>query len=133
VIEQRNAGSRAFYHHLADVEIGAARTEFDSTWRTLLPGDVQRHCRSARGAVAAPRGARADRQRPPAVLPIRADSQFDALFPLPGETVSPKGRSRSGSPISSKRWGGGLACLRRHPRLRERDPAHHLLGLYGIP
>jgi hypothetical protein len=40
VIEQRDAGARAFYHHVSDAEIQLARTEFDSAWRTLLPADV---------------------------------------------------------------------------------------------
>lgn len=40
VLEQRDRGGRAFYHHLTDAEIALARTEFDRAPRTLLPADV---------------------------------------------------------------------------------------------
>lgn len=40
VLEQRKGGGRAFYHHLSDREISAARTEFDLGPRTLLPRDI---------------------------------------------------------------------------------------------
>lgn len=41
VLEQRDAGRRAFYSHLSDAEIQLARTDFDTAWRTLLPADIQ--------------------------------------------------------------------------------------------
>jgi hypothetical protein len=81
VLEQRQGGGRAFYHHLSDSEIQLAPTEFDSAWRTLLPSEVPLtddvlekllpHL-EALEAIAAGRAA----QRPP-----RLDTQFDALFP----------------------------------------------------
>jgi len=40
VMEQRKEGGRAFYHHLSDREISAARTEFDLGPLTLLPREV---------------------------------------------------------------------------------------------
>lgn len=41
VDEQRGRGGRAFYHHLSDREIASARTEFDTSFRTLLPRDLE--------------------------------------------------------------------------------------------
>jgi hypothetical protein len=81
VLEQRQDGGRAFYHHLSDQEIKLARTEFDSAWRTLLPADVTPgpdaldrllpHL-EALEALAAGR---------PVKSPERLDSQFDTFFP----------------------------------------------------
>ncbi|MGC4118291.1 MAG: vWA domain-containing protein [Myxococcales bacterium] len=41
VLQQREAGKRAFYYHLADEEISAGRTAFDTGQRTLLPARPQ--------------------------------------------------------------------------------------------
>jgi hypothetical protein len=81
VLEQRQDGGRAFYHHLSDQEIKLARTEFDSAWRTLLPADVTPgpdaldrllpHL-EALEALAAGR---------PVKSPERLDAQFDTFFP----------------------------------------------------
>ncbi len=81
VIEQRDAGGRAFYHHVSDAEIQLARTDFDSAWRTLLPADVSvttdalerlmPHLEALESIAAG---------RPVQTLESQ-DSQFDALFP----------------------------------------------------
>jgi hypothetical protein len=41
VLEQREKGHRAFYHHLSDTEIGLLPSEFDSAWRSLWPAHVE--------------------------------------------------------------------------------------------
>jgi hypothetical protein len=81
VLEQRRAGARAFYHHLSDLEIQLARTEFDSAFRTLLPSDAPMgpdtlekllpHLEALEAIV---------HGRPPTALG-RVELQFDALFP----------------------------------------------------
>jgi len=81
ILEQRDAGGRAFYHHLSDQEIQLARTDFDSAWRTLLPADVTPgpealerllpHLEALESLAAG---------RPVKVLQ-RLDGQFDTFFP----------------------------------------------------
>lgn len=82
VTNQRALGGRAFYQHLADAEIALVQTDFDSTWRTLLPPDVDAtpdvlerllpHL-EALEAIAARRSVDGEASPP---------NQFDALFPL---------------------------------------------------
>ncbi|HEY3450777.1 MAG TPA: vWA domain-containing protein [Myxococcales bacterium] len=55
VLQQRDAGKRAFYYHLADEEITAGRTAFDTGQRTLLPARPQ--------VELGPTGARNDKLR----------------------------------------------------------------------
>jgi hypothetical protein len=81
VIEQRDAGGRAFYHHVSDAEIQLARTDFDSAWRTLLPADVpvttdvlERLAPHLEALETIAQGREVKRTQAP-------DSQFDALFP----------------------------------------------------
>ncbi|MFT3837685.1 MAG: vWA domain-containing protein [Myxococcaceae bacterium] len=85
VLSQRAEGSRAFYHHLDDHEIGAARTEFDTAWRTLLPPDVPPTPGVLEGLLPHLEALEAIALSRPSVAPVRADSQFDALFPSPGD------------------------------------------------
>jgi hypothetical protein len=81
VIEQRDAGGRAFYHHVSDAEIQLARTDFDSAWRTLLPADVAvtsdvlEHLAPHLEALETIAQGR-EMKRPQSL-----ESQFDALFP----------------------------------------------------
>lgn len=81
VLDQRQRGQRAFYQHLSDPEISGARTEFDCSWRTLLPPEVPASPAALQTLwphLAAleeiSRGRRAPRPDP---LPC----SFDALFP----------------------------------------------------
>lgn len=81
VIQQRDRGARAFYHHVSDAEIQLARTDFDSAWRTLLPPDVPvttdvlerllPHLEALESIAAGRDVARSEPETP----------QFDALFP----------------------------------------------------
>ncbi len=81
VVDQRASGIRAFYHHLSDPEIALVRTEFDSAWRTLLPPDVDVTSDVLEGLLPHLEALDAIAANRPAVLPVRADGQFDTLFP----------------------------------------------------
>jgi hypothetical protein len=88
VLEQRGQGERAFYSHLSDAEIGVAPTEFDSTFRTLLPPDVPATLGALEAllphleALEAIASGRAAPER------LRSAGQFDALFTIPVEPPS---------------------------------------------
>jgi hypothetical protein len=133
VLEQRQGGGRAFYHHLSDAEITAARSDFDSAWRTLLPDEVE------------PSGAALERLLPHlealealalgrAVKPsVQSAAQFDTLFPEappPGRAPAPTvarlvdvleaiGEAAALAPIDA-RAAEAVALLT------------HLLALYGL-
>ncbi len=134
VLEQRNAGSRAFYHHLADVEIGVARTEFDSTWRTLLPADVAASAGALEALLPHLEALEQIAGGRPAVLPTRADGQFDAMFPPPGGVAAAQG------PLAA-RLADILDAVGEAASLASADSRgsesvtllNHLLALYGIP
>lgn len=81
VLEQRHSGARAFYHHLTDAEIATARTEFDSTWRTLLPADLPATAGLLETLMPHLEALEAIAQGREARPPQRADQQFEALFP----------------------------------------------------
>ncbi|MEW6430758.1 MAG: vWA domain-containing protein [Myxococcota bacterium] len=81
VLEQRRGGGRAFYSHLSDSEIQLVKTEFDSAWRTLLPAEVPLTDDVLERLVPHLEALEAIAEKRPARLPVRADSQFDALFP----------------------------------------------------
>jgi Mg-chelatase subunit ChlD len=99
VLEQRAQGARAFYHHLSDAEIALARTEFDSSWRTLLPRDVPVGRELAEQLLPHLEALEAIASRRPVTARARADLPFDTLFPLPngvapqGASLFPKSRS----------------------------------------
>lgn len=81
VLEQRDRGGRAFYHHLSDAEIQLARTDFDSAWRTLLPADAPITSDALERLVPhleALERIAAGRAVP---QPATQEAQFDALFP----------------------------------------------------
>jgi len=90
VLEQRQGGGRAFYHHLSDAEIQLARTEFDSAWRTLLPSEVPLTDDVLERLLPHLEALEAIASGRPAKAPERLDLQFDALFP---ETPA-KGRAQ---------------------------------------
>lgn len=81
VLDQRARGSRAFYHHLYDRELAAARTEFDAHFRTLLPSDME--ITAASLELLAPQLEALEQVAAglPAISPARAEASFDALFP----------------------------------------------------
>lgn len=134
VIEQRDAGRRAFYSHLSDAEIQLARTEFDTAWRTLLPADV-----TVTGDVLeklAPHLEALERiAAGRTVAPAEAPShEFDALFPeaaTPG-IPPPTQLGRIVDIVEAVAETSGLA-----PADGRRGEAItlllHLLQLYSIP
>ena len=81
VLEQRKTGARAFYHHLTDAEIATARTEFDSTWRTLLPADVPTTPGLLETLLPHLEALEAIAQGLEARVAARSDAQFEAMFP----------------------------------------------------
>jgi hypothetical protein len=90
VLEQRQTGARAFYHHLSDAEIATARTEFDSTWRTLLPADVPTTPGLLETLLPHLEALEAIAQGLEARLSPRSDAQFEALFPETPSAVAVK-------------------------------------------
>lgn len=89
VLEQRQGGGRAFYHHLSDGEIQLAKTEFDSAWRTLLPTEAPLTDDALERLLPHLEALEAIAERRPSPHAPRADAQFDALFP----ERPPKGRA----------------------------------------
>ncbi len=81
IVEQRDAGGRAFYHHVSDAEIQLARTDFDSAWRTLLPADVAVTSDALERLVPHLEALEAIAQGRPVHKSATQASQFDALFP----------------------------------------------------
>jgi Mg-chelatase subunit ChlD len=87
VAEQREAGTRAFYHHMSDAEIGLAPTEFDSTFRTLLPPEVPPTVGALEGLLPHLEALEAIARGRPAPETTRTAGQFDALFMLPPQAL----------------------------------------------
>lgn len=81
IIEQRDAGGRAFYHHVSDAEIQLARTDFDSAWRTLLPADVAVTSDALEKLVPHLEALESIASGRPVQKMASQDSQFDTLFP----------------------------------------------------
>ncbi len=133
VVEQRNVGGRAFYHHLSDAEIGVARTEFDSTWRTLLPGDVPATVGALEALLPHLEALEQIAAGRPALVPLRAEGQFEALFPQSHSGVSAEG------PLS-QRLADILDAVGEASSLESADSRssesvtllNHLLALYGV-
>ncbi|HSP77659.1 MAG TPA: vWA domain-containing protein, partial [Myxococcaceae bacterium] len=139
VMEQRARGGRAFYHHLSDRELQWARTEFDSSWRTLLPEEVPispeiveqltPHL-EALAAVASGRSASA---------PVVSDASFDALFPPPEQLSRAQAADDSGPELQA-RIADILDALLEAASLvsvdsRSRESLsllQHLLGVYQL-
>ncbi|MFZ5446946.1 MAG: vWA domain-containing protein [Myxococcota bacterium] len=134
VIEQRDAGGRAFYHHVSDAEIQLARTDFDSAWRTLLPADVaittdalERLLPHLEALDAIAQG----RAAPRGELPT---GQFDTLFP-----EAPMGAAREVPQL--QRLVDMLDAIAEAVGLAPAEGRRaeavtlltHLLQLYGVP
>jgi uncharacterized protein with von Willebrand factor type A (vWA) domain len=81
VLEQRDRGGRAFYHHLSDAEIQLARTDFDSAWRTLLPADAPVTSDALERLVPHLEALEQIAAGRAVARPIEQAAQFDALFP----------------------------------------------------
>jgi hypothetical protein len=136
VLEQRQHGGRAFYHHLSDAEVALAPTEFDSTWRTLYPAEAELGPEALEALLPHLEALEAIARGRPAPALVRADSQFDALFPLERPPLalppSPAFRARLGDLLDAVAEAAPLA-----PSERRASEAvallTHLLRLYGVP
>jgi hypothetical protein len=137
VVEQRQDGGRAFYNHLSDREISAARTEFDLGPRTILPREVPVDPAALEQLLphldALERLAEGRGPEKPAALEL----SFDALFPedpdtLPrGEAPLPSELERVADILDAIAEAGGLAPA----DLRGTESVallSHLLSLYGL-
>lgn len=133
VIEQRDAGGRAFYHHVSDAEIQLARTDFDSAWRTLLPADVAVTSDALEKLVPHLEALEAIASGRPVLKPTSQDSQFDTLFPE-------KPRSNAAAPVQLPRVIDVLEAIAEAVSLAPPEGRRseavtlltHLLQLYGI-
>lgn len=133
VIEQRDAGGRAFYHHVSDAEIQLARTDFDSAWRTLLPADVAVTSEALEKLVPHLEALEAIAAGRTVQKPASQDSQFDTLFP---EAT----RSTAAAPLQLPRVIDVLEAVAEAVSLAPADGRRgeavtlltHLLQLYGI-
>ena len=133
VIEQRDAGGRAFYHHVSDAEIQLARTDFDSAWRTLLPADVAVTTEALEKLVPHLEALEAIAAGRTVQKPASQDSQFDTLFP---EAT----RSTAAAPLQLPRVIDVLEAVAEAVSLAPADGRRgeavtlltHLLQLYGI-
>lgn len=133
VLEQRDAGGRAFYSHLSDAEIQLARTDFDTAWRTLLPADVKVTSEAldrllphldALQQVAAGQAVSAAADAP----------AFDALFPEVGATDAAESAlaQRLTDIVNAVAEAAGLAPAEGR-RAESVTLLLHLLGVYGVP
>lgn len=134
VIEQRDAGGRAFYHHVSDAEIQLARTDFDSAWRTLLPADVAVTSDALEKLIPHLEALETIAAGRPVPRLAEQDLQFDTLFPE---------RSRPGllAPPQLPRVVDVLEAIAEAVSLAPADGRRgeaatlliHLLQLYGLP
>ncbi len=134
VLEQREQGGRAFYHHLSDAEIALARTEFDSAWRTLLPQDAPPSPDALEKLLPHLEALDAIAQGRPAAAPERSDEQFDALFPEAPARSAPPAQlvQRLADVLEAVAEAASLAPA----DVRAADAVallSHLLKLYGVP
>ncbi len=134
IIEQRDAGGRAFYHHVSDAEIQLARTDFDSAWRTLLPADVAVTSDALEKLVPHLEALEAIAGGRPVQKSASQDSQFDALFPE-------KSRATAVAPPQLPRVIDVLEAIAEAVSLAPADGRRseavtlltHLLQIYGLP
>lgn len=136
VLEQRRAGARAFYHHLSDLEIQLARTEFDSAFRTLLPSDAPMGPDTLEKLLPHLEALEAIAQGRPRPVAGRSALQFDALFPssssAPMMSVSAPLRTRLLDILEAIAETAGLAPA--EGRAAEAvELLSHLLSVYSIP
>ncbi|MBK7860191.1 MAG: VWA domain-containing protein [Archangiaceae bacterium] len=135
VLEQRGQGERAFYSHLSDSEIGVAPTEFDTTFRTLLPPDVVPSPAALEGLLPHLEALEAIASGRPAPERLRSASQFESLFSVPADAPS----KRTAAPallrlvdvLDAVAEAASLAAM--DDRAQEAVVLLlHLLGLYGV-
>jgi hypothetical protein len=135
VIDQREAGSRAFYHHMSDSEIGLAPTEFDSTFRTLLPPEVPPTVGALETLLPHLEALEAIARGRPAPESTRSAGQFDALFtsiPAPtGKAPAAATLTRLSDILDAVAEAASLAPMDDRPQ-EAVVLLRHLLGLYGI-
>ncbi len=134
VLEQRERGGRAFYHHLSDAEINSARTEFDSTWRTLLPRDLPDGPAALDALMPHLEALEAVAQNRPAKLDRTSGEQFDALFPQPPEASTRERSEELDRVVDILEAIAEAASLAPAEQRAEESVTllNHLLGLYGI-
>jgi hypothetical protein len=137
VVEQRSKGGRAFYHHLSDPEIGSARTEFDSTWRTLLPRELPMTPAVLEALMPHLEALEAVAQGQVAVAPTRADGSFEALFPekTPAAGGEQRPREEEVNRIADLLDAVGEAASLAPADLRAAESVtllNHLLALYSL-
>jgi hypothetical protein len=145
VEEEREAGVRAFYHHLTDAEIASAPTDVDARFRTLLPQELTPSPDALEGLLANLEQLDLIAQGKGSEEEVRARPQasFDALFPItPPEGVSKPGASQEdASAEDCARVADLLDAVAEAASLalaEERAQEcvtllEHLLGLYEIP
>ncbi len=135
-LEQRQRGTRAFYHHLSDRELGEARTEFDSAWRTLLPPSVEVTSQALQALRPNLEALEALARRAP-VRPILTLETFDTLFPVP---EGPPPQLPEASVEEAARCADIVAAVAEAASLAPAEGRAeeasvlltHLLGVYGL-
>ena len=136
VLEQQEAGARAFYHALSDEDLAWGEQAFTAPWRTLLPLEVEVTPDSL--AQLGPHLEALERlaeegTRAPA--PVATEDSFDALFPrTPPATQAPPPPERTAR-VADLLWAvADVAALTPAPaRARESVVLlRHLLGVYGL-
>lgn len=132
IVEQREEGSRAFYHHLSDQEIKLARTDFDSAWRTLLPADVTPGPEALEQLLPHLEALEALASGRPVKQPQRLDGQFDTFFPAnPPVTKAALPAQRLADILDAVAEAASLASM--DSRASEAVAlVTHLLSVYGI-
>ncbi len=134
IVEQRDAGGRAFYHHVSDAEIQLARTDFDSAWRTLLPADVAVTSDALEKLVPHLEALEAIAQGRPVHKSASQESQFDALFPETprANAVAPPQLPRVVDVLEAIAEAVSLAPTEGR-RAEAVTLLTHLLQVYGMP
>ncbi|MDP2272078.1 MAG: vWA domain-containing protein [Archangium sp.] len=134
IVEQRDAGGRAFYHHVSDAEIQLARTDFDSAWRTLLPADVAVTSDALEKLVPHLEALEAIAQGRPVHKSATQESQFDALFPETprAQAVAPPQLPRVVDVLEAIAEAVSLAPTEGR-RAEAVTLLTHLLQVYGMP
>ncbi len=134
VLEQRAQGSRAFYHHLSDAEIALARTEFDSSWRTLLPRELSVGRELAEQLLPHLEALEAIAARRPGGERTRTDLPFDTLFPKERPRALPVAapvRARLVDVLEAIAEAAPLASLDARPT-EAVELVTHLLQVYAL-